>query len=80
MINPLKAQIADLRSVSAKEAGITIQVLASCLDFEPTALKLIPTIVKLLHCGHKILAEIGHSTMLGILNYFQSMRIHSLLQ
>ena len=76
LINPLKAQVADLRSVSAKEAGITIQVLASCLDFEPTAIKILPSLVKLVHCGHKILAENGHTTILGIMNYVNSSRVH----
>jgi len=72
--------VVDLRSVSAKEAGITIQVLASCLDFETTALKLIPSLVKLLHSGNKILADIGHMTVLGILNYVSSTKIHQALQ
>ena len=80
MLNPLKAQVADLRSVSAKEAGTTIQILASCLDFEPTAFKLLPSLVKLVHSGHKILAEIGHTTILGILNFVNSVRIHQQLQ
>jgi hypothetical protein len=76
LINPLKAQVVDLRSVSAKEAGVTIQTLASVLDFEPTALKLIPSLIKLLHSGNKILAEVSHTTLLGIINYIPSVRIH----
>ena len=66
--------------MSAKEAGVTIQVLASCLEFEQTALKLIPSLVKLLHSGNKILADIGHTTILGILNYISSTKLHQLLQ
>ena len=58
----------DLRSVSAKEAGITIQVLARNLEFDSAALKLIPSLVKLLHCGNKILSDIGHQTIKGLLN------------
>ena len=46
LLGPLKAQVTDLRSVSAREASNLICVLAMTLDFEPTAVKLIPTLVK----------------------------------
>ena len=60
MLNALKAQVHDLRSVSAREAGVTIQILARNLDFEATAIKLVPSLVKGLHNGNKILSEVGH--------------------
>jgi hypothetical protein len=80
LLGPLKAQISDLRSVSAREAGTTIQVLARTLDFENTAVKLIPTLVKQMQNGNKILAEVGNQALLGILLSIESPRIHSALQ
>ena len=65
--------------MSAKEAGITIQVLSSYPDFEPIAAKLIPTLVKQLQSGNKILAEVGHTSILGILTQIPSTKIQNCL-
>ncbi|CDW90677.1 clip-associating protein [Stylonychia lemnae] len=63
----------DLRSASAREAGKTIQIMAQVLqdDFEGIANKLITkdSLIKLVHCGTKVLAEIGNQTIISILNY-----------
>lgn len=75
LLQPLKAQVTDLRSVSAKEAGITIQVLSGYPDFEPIAVKLIPTLVKQLQSGNKLLAEVGHTSILGILTQIASQKV-----
>jgi hypothetical protein len=39
-------------------------------DFEPLAMKFMSkeSLIKLLHCGTRVLAEIGHQTILAILN------------
>lgn len=60
----LGVQIHDLRSMSAKAAGVAIQVLAQNLgnDFEHLALKLITkeALLKVVYSGNKTLADIGH--------------------
>ena len=76
LLNPLKAQVTDLRSVSAREAGNLICVLAMTLDFEPTAIKLVPTLVKQMQSGNKILADVGNQAMQGIITSIESARIH----
>ena len=72
LANPLSIQVHDLRSMSAKAAGLAIQTLALNFgnDFEFLALKLITkdTLIKVLHNGNKTLADVGHQAILGILN------------
>lgn len=48
-------------------------------DFEPIAAKLIPTLVKQLQSGNKILAEVGHTSILGILTQIASTRVQNCL-
>lgn len=69
LLKPLAAQVNDLRSVSAREAGVTIQVIAAnCQhEFDHTAVKLIPHLVKVLHSGNKLLADVGHQAIKGII-------------
>jgi hypothetical protein len=59
--------------MSAKAAGVAIQVLAQNLgnDFEHLALKLITkeALLKVVYSGNKTLADIAHQTMLTILNH-----------
>ena len=73
LATPLNIQIHDLRSMSAKKAGLAIQTLAQCFgnDFEHLALKLITKegLLKVLANGQKILADIGHTTILAIINH-----------
>ena len=69
---PLTSQVLDLRSVSAKEAGRTIQIMAQCLqnDFEQIAYKFIQkgeSLIKLIHNGTKMLAEVGNQTIIHII-------------
>jgi hypothetical protein len=75
----LTAQILCLRSQVAKEAGSTIQMFAEALgdDFEPAAFRLLSkdSIVKLMHVGKSILAEIGTTTALGILHNLYSVKV-----
>jgi hypothetical protein len=63
----------DLRSLSAKSAGLAIQTLSQCLgnDFEYLALKLVTKdgLIKVLSNGNKTLVEIGVMTMMNILNH-----------
>ena len=59
--------------MSAKKAGLTIQTLAQCFgnDFETLALKLITKegLLKVVSNGQKILSDIGHQTVLAIINH-----------
>ena len=61
----------DLRSAITKEAGKSILVLAQSLgnDFDLLANKLISkdSLIKVLHNGNKVLAEVGFSTMESII-------------
>ena len=81
---PLAAQVLDLRSATAKEAGIAIQMLAEAMniEFEQTAFKLAAkeTLGKLMHNGTKILAEIGASTLISIVINVCSIKIIQRLQ
>jgi hypothetical protein len=58
--------------MSAKSAGISIQMLAANLgnDFEYLALKLITkeSLIKVLHNGNKTLSDVAHQAILCILN------------
>lgn len=67
----LIAQVLCLRSQNAKEAGTAIQMLAEAMgiDFESIAYKMFTKdgLIKLLHNGKHILAEIGFTTVVGIL-------------
>lgn len=69
----LAVQIHDLRSMGAKGAHTTIQVLAQSFgnDFETLALKLVTkdSLLKVLHSGNKTLADHAHQSILGILNH-----------
>jgi len=75
----LTAQILCLRSQNAKEAGTAIQMLAEALsdDFEAAAFRLLAkdAVVKLMHGGKHILAEIGTTTVLGILHNVYSAKV-----
>lgn len=74
----------DLRSLSAKSAGLAIQTLSQCLgnDFETLALKLINKdgLIKAISNANKTLADIGHQTMLNILNHVCVPKIISRMQ
>eukprot|EP00347_Sterkiella_histriomuscorum_P005558 403356151 len=69
--NPLTAQALDLRSASAREAGKTIQIMAQVMqnDFEPFVNKFISkdSLIKLLHNGTKVLAEVGNQTITALI-------------
>jgi len=71
--NVLSVQIHDLRSISAKAASISIQVLSQVLgnDFEQLALKLIQkdALLKVLSSGNKTLSDLAHQAILSILNH-----------
>jgi len=68
----LQTQVLDLRSAQAKEAGRTIQIMAQSMqnDFEQVAYKFLQkgeSLIKLLHSGTKVLAEIANQTISTIL-------------
>ena len=69
----------DLRSTSAREAGVTIQVLARSLDFESAAVKMLPSLVKLIQVANKILSEVGHQVIKAILMNTDTSRLSVLL-
>lgn len=75
----MATQILDLRSATAKEAGIAIQLLAEAMsiDFEAVGYKLIGKdhLSKLMHSGTKILAEIGASALISIVMNVHSVKI-----
>ena len=75
----LTAQVLCLRSQNAKEAGLAIQMLAEALqdDFESAAFRLFTkdALVKLMHAGKHILAEIGTNTVVGILRNVCSAKV-----
>lgn len=75
----LIAQVLCLRSQNAKEAGAAIQMLAEALqdDFESAAFRLLTkdALVKLIHAGKHILAEIGTNTVIGILRNVCSVKV-----
>jgi hypothetical protein len=74
----------DLRSLSAKSAGLAIQVLAQCLgnDFETLALKLVTKdgLIKVVSNANKTLSEVGHQSMLNILNHVCVPKLISRMQ
>lgn len=73
----------DLRSISAKEAGLTVVTLAEVMaqEFENIGSKLLTkdTLFKLLHNGNKTLAEIGHSVIICLLHNVCSPKYVELL-
>lgn len=75
----LSAQVLCLRSQVAKEAGTCIQMLAEALgdDFESAAFRLLSkdALLKLMHAGKHILAEIGTTTVVGILRNVLSSKV-----
>ena len=79
LVGPLTAQALDLRSSSAREAGYAIQMLAESMgdDFEHAAFKFMQKegLIKLLHNGKQILAEVGFNAIIGILNNVCSAKV-----
>jgi len=75
----LIAQVLCLRSQNAKEAGNSIQMLAEALgdEFESAAFRLLTkdALIKLIHAGKHILAEIGTTTIIGILRNVCSSKV-----
>jgi hypothetical protein len=84
LTNALAAQLLDLRSVSAKEAGNAVVVLTECMadGFEQIGFKLLgkDNLVKLLHNGNKMLSEIGNSVIICLLHNVCSPRYVEMLQ
>ena len=76
---PLATQALDLRSSNAKEAGFCIQMLAEAMgdDFESAAYKLLQkeALMKVMHAGKTILAEIGFHATIAILNNVCSEKV-----
>ena len=79
LVAPLAAQALDLRSSNAREAGISIQMLAEAMgdDFEQAAYKLMQKegLIKVIHAGKTILAEVGLHAIVGILNNVCSAKV-----
>lgn len=44
-------------------------------DFEHAAIQMIPSLVKVIHSGNKILAEVGHQVIKGCIQHSPSGRI-----
>lgn len=71
LVPSLIAQVLCLRSQNAKEAGAAISMMAETLgdDFESAAYRLLTKdgLMKLIHAGKHILAEIGTTAIVSIL-------------